>query len=192
MMEMIHKEINAHKEVVEKTLEHLQSHIYTACIIATETLKNGNKILLFGNGGSAADAQHIAAELSGRYKSERRGLSGIALTTDTSVLTAVGNDFGFDKIYERQVEALARPGDLLIGISTSGHSKNVIRALSLGRNMGCKTIGLSGRDGGMMGEFCDVNLVVPSEDTPRIQEMHIMIGHIICQAIDDLYTVNKE
>jgi len=187
MMEMIHKEINAHKEVVEKTLENLQSHIYTACIIATETLKNGNKILLFGNGGSAADAQHIAAELSGRYKSERRGLAGIALTTDTSVLTAVGNDFGFDKIYERQVEALAREGDLLIGISTSGHSKNVIRALGLGRNMGCKTIGLSGRDGGMMGEFCDVNLVVPSEDTPRIQEMHIMIGHILCQAIDDSY-----
>ncbi|MBV5277884.1 MAG: D-sedoheptulose 7-phosphate isomerase [Campylobacteraceae bacterium] len=187
MMEMIQKEIAGHQEVVEKTLESLQSHIYTACIIAIETLKNGNKILLFGNGGSAADAQHIAAELSGRYKSERRGLAGIALTTDTSVLTAIGNDFGFDKIYERQVEAIAREGDLLIGISTSGNSKNVLRALSLGRHMGCKTIGLSGRDGGAMNEFCDVNLVIPSDDTPRIQEMHIMIGHIICQAIDDSY-----
>jgi len=185
MMNMIQSEMNAHKETIEKTIETMQSHIYTACIIATETIKNGNKILLFGNGGSAADAQHIAAELSGRYKIERRGLPGIALTTDTSVLTAVGNDYGYDRVFDRQVEALARAGDLLIGISTSGNSKNVLRALSLGKNMGCKTIGFSGGDGGAMNEFCDVNLVVPSDDTPRIQEMHIMIGHIICQAIDD-------
>lgn len=186
MMEMIHKEINAHKEVVEKTLEHLQSHIYTACIIAMETLKNGNKIFLFGNGGSAADAQHIASELSSRYKKERIGFPGIALTTDTSVLTAIGNDFGFDRIFDKQVEALARRGDLLIGISTSGNSKNVLRALSLGRHMGCKTIGFGGGDGGVMHEFCDLSLVVPSNDTPRIQEVHIMIGHIICQACDDI------
>lgn len=192
MMTMIHKEINGHKEVVEKTVECLQSHIYTACIIATETIKNGNKILLFGNGGSAADAQHIAAELSGRYKVERRGLPAIALTTDTSVLTAVGNDFGFERIFDRQVEALGRSGDLLIGLSTSGNSKNVLRALSLGRYMGCKTIGLSGRDGGAMNEFCDINIVIPSEDTPRIQEMHIMIGHIICQAIDQSFLETKE
>ncbi len=185
MMEMIENEMNAHKKTIEKTIEELQNYIYTACIITTETINNGGKILLFGNGGSAADTQHIAAELSGRYKSERRGLPGIALTTDTSVLTAVGNDYGFDRIFDRQVEALARKGDVLIGISTSGNSKNVLRALSLGRNMGCKTIGFSGRDGGAMDEFCDVNIVVPSDDTPRIQEMHIMIGHIICQAIDD-------
>jgi len=191
-MTMILEEINSHKEVVEKTLESLQSHIYTACIIATEALKNGNKILLCGNGGSAADAQHIAAELSGRYKVERKGLAGIALTTDTSVLTAVANDFGFERIFDRQVEALARPGDILIGISTSGHSKNVVRALSLARNMGCRTIGLSGRDGGVMSEFCDVNIIVPSMDTARIQEMHIMIGHIICQAIDMWSQTNKE
>lgn len=192
MMEMIQHEINAHKEVVEKTLESLQSHIYTACIIATEALNAGNKILLCGNGGSAADAQHIAAELSGRYKIERKGLAGIALTTDTSVLTAVGNDFGFDRIFDRQVEALARTGDVLMGISTSGHSKNVVRALSLARNMGCRTIGLSGRDGGVMSEFCDINIIVPSDDTARIQEMHIMIGHIICQAIDMWSQTNKE
>jgi len=192
MMQMILQEINSHKEVVEKTLESLQSHIYTACIIATEALKNGNKILLCGNGGSAADAQHIAAELSGRYKVERKGLAGIALTTDTSVLTAVANDFGFERIFDRQVEALARPGDILIGISTSGHSKNVVRALSLARNMGCRTIGLSGRDGGVMSEFCDINIIVPSMDTARIQEMHIMIGHIICQAIDMSSQTNKE
>jgi len=184
MMEMIHQEIDAHKKVVDQTLEHLQSYIYTACIIATQTLKNGNKILLFGNGGSAACAQHIAAELSGRYKCDRRGLAGIALNTDTSVLTSIGNDFGFDRIFDRQIEAIARSGDLLIGISTSGNSKNVLRALSLGRNMGCKTIGLGGRDGGAMGEFCDVNLIVPSYDTPRIQEMHSLIGHIIAQACD--------
>lgn len=191
-MEMIHKEINAHKEALEKTVECLQSHIYTACVIATETIKKGNKILIFGNGGSAADAQHIAAELSGRYKCERRGLPAIALTTDTSVLTAVGNDFGFDRIFDRQVEALAQKGDLLIGISTSGCSKNVLRALSLGQHMGCKTIGFSGRDGGVMGEFCDVNIVIPSDDTPRIQEMHGMIGHIICQAIDTWMSSEKE
>ncbi len=185
MMNMIQSEMSAHKQTIEKTIETMQNHIYTACIIATETIKSGNKILLFGNGGSAADAQHIAAELSGRYKTERRGLPGIALTTDTSVLTAVGNDYGYERVFDRQVEAPAREGDLLIGISTSGNSKNVLRALSLGRNMGCKTVGFSGCDGGAMSEFCDVNLVVPSDDTPRIQEMHIMIGHIICQAIDD-------
>ena len=184
MMNMIQSEMNAHKETIEKTIEAIQSHIYTACIIATETINNGGKILLCGNGGSAADAQHIAAELSGRYKKERRGLPGIALTTDTSVLTAVGNDYGYDRIFDRQVEALAREGDLVIGISTSGNSKNILRALSLGRNMGCKTIGLSGNDGGAMDEFCDVNLVVPSDDTPRIQEMHILIGHIIAQGVE--------
>jgi len=189
MMNMISSELNAHKDVIEKTIENLQSHIYTACVIATETINNGGKILLCGNGGSAADAQHIAAELSGRYKTERRGLPGIALTTDTSVLTAVGNDYGYDRVFDRQVGALAREGDLIIGISTSGNSKNILRALSLGRNMGCKTIGLSGRDGGAMNEFCDINLVVPSDDTPRIQEMHILIGHTICQAIDDSLTL---
>lgn len=191
-MEMIHREMLSHQEVIAKTIESLESHVYTACIIATEALKNGHKILLCGNGGSAADAQHIAAELSGRYKSDRRGLAGIALTTDTSVLTAVGNDFGFDRIFDRQVEAIARNGDVLIGISTSGHSKNVVRALSLARNMGCRTIGLSGRDGGVMSEFCDINIIVPSEDTARIQEMHIMIGHILCQAIDIWSQTNKE
>ena len=184
-MEMIQSEMNAHKSTLEKTIESMQSHIYTACIIVTETIKNGNKILLFGNGGSAACAQDIAAALSGRYKIQKRGLPGIALTTDTSVLTAVSNDYGYDRVYERQVEALAREGDLLIGISTSGNSKNVLRALSLGKNMGCKTVGFSGCEGGAMNEFCDINLVVPSDDTPRVQEMHIMIGHIICQALDD-------
>ena len=191
MMDMIQSELNAHKQTIEKTIETMQNHIYAACIIATEAIRNGNKILLFGNGGSAADAQHIAAELSGRYKIERRGLAGLALTTDTSVLTSIGNDCGYERVFDRQVEALASKGDLLIGISTSGNSKNVLRALNLGRNMGCKTIGFSGGDGGAMGEFCDINLTVPSYDTPRIQEMHILIGHIICQAIDDSLEVQS-
>lgn len=184
MMEMIRSEMLLHQEVVAKSMESLQSQIYTACIIVSEAIKNGHKLLLCGNGGSAADAQHIAAELSGRYKIERRGLPAIALTTDTSVLTAVGNDYGFDRVFDRQVEALAINGDVLIGISTSGHSKNVVRALALARAMGCKTIGLSGRDGGVMSEFCDINIIVPSNDTPRIQEMHSLIGHILCQGID--------
>ncbi len=181
---MIGQELRSHQEIFERTVEALENHIYTGSVIVTETLKNGNKILLFGNGGSAADAQHIAAELTGRYKVNRRGLPAIALTTDTSALTAIANDFGFKHIFSRQVEALAKEGDLLIGISTSGNSKNVIKALKLGREMGCKTIGLSGHDGGKMNAFCDLNIVVPSENTPRIQEMHIMIGHILCQAVD--------
>ncbi len=186
MIKMINEEIKDHIEAVHKTFDTLQSYIYTACIISTECLKNGGKILIFGNGGSAADAQHIAAELTGRYKSERRGLPAIALTTDTSALTAIGNDFGYSKVFQRQVEALANKEDLLIGISTSGNSENVVKALTLGKEIGCKTIGLSGRDGGKMDEVCDINIIVPSNDTPRIQEMHILIGHIICQSIDDL------
>lgn len=185
MLEMIQKELLSHKETIEKVIENLRHHILTACIIATETLRAGNKILLFGNGGSAADAQHIAAELTGRYKKERRGLPAIALTTDTSALTAIANDYGYAYVFARQVEALAQKGDLLIGISTSGNSENVLKALEAGKSMGCKTIGLAGRDGGKMGALCDLAIIVPSEDTPRIQEMHILIGHIICQAIDE-------
>ena len=184
MMEMIEGEMRAHQEVISRCLDELQSYIYTACILSMETMKSGKKILIFGNGGSAADAQHIAAELVGRYKTDRRGLPAIALTTDTSALTAIANDFGYKRVFERQVEALANEGDLLIALSTSGNSSNVNRALKLGREMGCKTIGLSGKEGGKMNALCDLNIVVPSEDTPRIQEMHIMIGHILCQAID--------
>jgi len=182
---MIQKELEAHKKTIEKTIEVMIPSIETASKLAIETLQNGNKILLCGNGGSAADAQHIAAELTGRYKTERRGLAGIALTTDTSALTAIANDYGYDRVFDRQVEALAREGDLIIGISTSGNSANIISAFRVARELGCKTIGLSGRDGGEMNNFCDLNLIVPSDDTPRIQEMHILIGHTICQAIDD-------
>lgn len=186
-MDMIISELEGHRKVLEATIEDMQSYIYTAGMITTETLKNGGKILIFGNGGSAADAQHIAAELTGRYKTERKGLPAIALTTDTSALTAISNDFGYEAVFARQVEALANEGDLLIGISTSGNSENVNKALALGKELGCKTIGLSGKEGGAMSDHCDLNIIVPSHNTPRIQEMHILIGHIICQAVDDTF-----
>ena len=185
MKQAIKDEFISHLETINKVIDSMEEKLEVASLLAVETLRNGNKILLCGNGGSAADAQHIAAELTGRYKTERRGLPGIALTTDTSALTAIGNDYGYDRVFDRQVEALANKGDLLIGISTSGNSKNIINALKVAREMGCKTLGLSGRDGGAMNELCDVNLVVPSNNTPRIQEMHILFGHTICQIIDN-------
>ena len=185
MLKMIENELQAHKATIEKTIEQMIPQIEEASKMLVETLKNGNKVLLCGNGGSASDAQHISAELVGRYKNERRGLPAIALTTDTSALTAIGNDYGFDRIFDRQVEALVNEGDLLIGISTSGNSLNVLSALLLAKEMGAKTLGLSGKGGGKLNYACDVNLVIPSEDTPRIQEMHILIGHILCQGVDD-------
>ena len=183
---MIKSELEGHLATIKATFA-LEADIKKACETAVATLKTGGKILLCGNGGSAADAQHIAAELTGRYKTERGALAGIALTTDTSALTAIGNDYGYEFVFSRQLEALGREGDLLIAISTSGNSGNVVKALELARKIGIKTIGLSGRTGGAMNELCELNLVVPSNDTPRIQEMHIMIGHIICQAIDDAF-----
>ena len=185
MINTIQEEFNSHLETIKKVIDLSGEDLQKASALAVETLKAGNKILIFGNGGSAADAQHIAAELTGRYKTERKGLPGIALTTDTSALTAIGNDYGYDRVFDRQVESLANNGDLLLGISTSGNSKNVVNALKLGLDMGCKTIGFSGRDGGAMNDVCDINLVVPSDNTPRIQEMHILFGHTICQIIDN-------
>jgi len=184
MLKMIQKELQAHKVTIKKTTDAMIPDILKATELVVSTLQNGNKVLLCGNGGSAADAQHIAAELTGRYKNERRGLPGIALTTDTSALTAISNDFGYDRVFDRQVEALANEGDLLIGISTSGNSENILSALSTAKEFGCQTLGLSGRNGGKMNELCNINLAVPSNDTPRIQEMHILIGHILCQAVD--------
>ncbi len=184
MKPVIETEFGNHLQTFEKSREALLPDIERACETAINTLEKGNKILIFGNGGSAADAQHIAAELTGRYHSNsRRGLPAIALTTDTSALTSIGNDFGFEQLFSRQVEALASPGDLLIGISTSGNSGNVVVALEQGGDY-CTTIGRSGNGGGAMQQLCDVNIVVPSTETPRIQEMHILIGHIMCEMID--------
>jgi D-sedoheptulose 7-phosphate isomerase len=185
MIKVIETELNSHKDTIGKVIDLLQPDIEKACRLCINTLKKGNKILFFGNGGSAADAQHLAAELSGRYKKERKGLPGIALTTDTSVLTAIGNDYEFDYIFERQVEAIANPDDLLIGISSTGNSLNVLRAFAKGKSLNCRTLGLSGKGGGRMNGNCDLNIIVPSDNTARVQEMHILIGHIICQAIDN-------
>lgn len=157
MKNTIKSELQSHLQTIQTVIQTMEEDIEKASKIVVDTLKNGNKILLCGNGGSAADAQHIAAELTGRYKTERRGLAGIALTTDTSALTAIGNDYGYDRVFDRQVEALAREGDLLIGISTSGNSQNVINAFNVAKELGCLTIGLSGRDGGKFNNVCDLN-----------------------------------
>jgi len=183
----INIEFSQHQQVLNKTLEELYKEIEASGELIVSTLKSGNKILLFGNGGSAGDAQHIAAELTGRYKTERGGLPAIALTTDTSALTAIGNDYGFDRIFDRQVEALGKEGDLLIGISTSGNSPNVINALAYGKNSGMKCIGFSGKGGGEMKNLCNHNIIIPSDDTARIQEMHILIGHILCGIVDSAF-----
>jgi len=150
-------------------------------------LRAGGKILVCGNGGSAADAQHLAAELVGRFGHARRGLPAIALTTDSSALTSIGNDFGFDAVFARQVEALARPGDVLIGISTSGNSRNVIAAINTATELGVTTLGLLGGNGGLLKDLLDYSLIAPSSDTPRIQECHILIAHIWCAMIDDAF-----
>ena len=152
-----------------------------ACL---SSLAGGGKILFFGNGGSAADAQHLAAELVVRYRVNRRALAALALTTDSSVLTACGNDFSFDELFSRQVEALGRPGDVAIGLSTSGNSPNVLTALAVARDMGLVAAGFSGRDGGRMVGLADPLLVVPSDVTARIQETHILLGHALCDRIE--------
>ena len=184
MQSIIKKELNEHLTTLDATMKSIGSSLEVAANICIDSLKQGGKILIFGNGGSAADAQHIAAELVGRYKLERKGLSAIALSTDTSSLTAIANDYGYEHVFDRQIEALANPEDVAVGISTSGNSSNVINALQSAKNIGCKSIGLSGKSGGDMNKLCDVNLVIPANDTARIQEMHILVGHIICHLIE--------
>ena len=183
MKSIIENEFAEHLKVAQK-LSSLTDQVEVAAQLCIDSLQNGGKILIFGNGGSAADAQHIAAEMVGRYKVERKGLPAIALTTDTSALTSIGNDYGYDRVFDRQVEALANKVDVVIGISTGGSSGNVISGLQTAKELGCRLIGFSGRDGGEMNTLCDVNLVVPAEGTPRIQEMHIVIGHTICHLIE--------
>ena len=191
MQSIIKHEFSEHIKVSVETIKSIGKRIEIAAKICIDSLKNGNKILIFGNGGSAADAQHIAAELVGRYKTERKGLSAIALTTDTSAITSIANDYGYLHVFERQVEALANKDDVVIGISTGGGSTNVISALRIANDLGCKTIGFSGRDGGEFNTLCDVNLIAIAEDTPRIQEMHILIGHTICHLIELEFSRSK-
>jgi D-sedoheptulose 7-phosphate isomerase len=149
------------------------------------TLEHGNKVLLFGNGGSAADAQHIAAEWVGRFSRERRPLAAIALTTNTSILTSLGNDYGYEQVFTRQVRALGRPGDIAIAISTSGNSPNVCEAAAVAREMGLTTVGLTGSDGGKLSTAVQYHLHVPHKSAARVQEVHIMIGHILCELVDE-------
>jgi D-sedoheptulose 7-phosphate isomerase len=185
MQEIIKNEIEQHILAAESLKDQLMPLIKNVSEILIDTIRTGNKIILFGNGGSAADAQHIAAELSGRYRKERKALPALALTTDTSALTAISNDYGFKYMFSRQVEALAERGDAVIGISTSGNSENVVHAISIASNLGCKTIGLSGKGGGKLKDVCDLILEIPSDNTARIQEMHILIGHIFCEIIEN-------
>ena len=167
-------------------LEMYKDRIVEVGLIMAQALLDGNKILFFGNGGSAADSQHLAAEIVGRYKKERKGLPSIALTTDTSILTAVGNDYGFDVIFERQIEALCMPGDVAVGISTSGNSPNVIKGLMKAQDLGATTIAFSGKQGGKVVDIAHYSFVVPSYDTARIQECHITLGHTLCEIIDEV------
>ncbi|MCW5692465.1 MAG: D-sedoheptulose 7-phosphate isomerase [Pseudolabrys sp.] len=177
-------ELNSHRAVAGATQESLVqpfAELLAACIAS---IKGNGKLMFFGNGGSAADAQHLAAELTIRYKTERPAIAAIALTTDTSMLTACGNDLGFDHIFERQVEALGRPGDVAFGLSTSGSSRNVLLALKKAKSMGIVTAAFSGKGGGQLPGLAEHLLVVPSDVTARIQEMHITLGHILCAAIE--------
>lgn len=184
MNDLIQSEFFSHIDTAQATLKGLVSDIEKASAIMIKAIKNGNKIMLCGNGGSAADSQHFAAELSGRYLEDRDALACIALTTDTSALTAIGNDFGFEFVFSRQVEALAKKGDVLLAISTSGNSQNIINAINVAKSKGCVTMGLSGKDGGKMNDCLDLNIIIPSSSTPRIQEMHLLIEHILCNLIE--------
>ena len=151
------------------------------------SLRQGGKLLLFGNGGSAADAQHVACELVGRFLKERKALAAIALTTDTSILTALSNDYAFEQVFARQIEAVGRKGDVAFGMSTSGRSPNVVNGLQVARALGLKTVALTGRDGGAVGASADIHINVPSESTPRVQEVHLTLLHIICQLVEDAW-----
>ena len=183
----IKSEIEMHQKTVELFKGQCIPTLQKIAEICREALKNGHKIMLCGNGGSAADSQHFAAEFVGRFHKERISLPAIALTTDTSILTAVGNDYGYDVVFKRQVEGLGREGDVLIGISTSGNSKNVIEAFMEAKAKGIRTIAFTGEKESRSSEVADITLRVPSTVTARIQECHILSGHIICSFIDEEY-----
>ncbi len=184
MIESIKKSLLESADLKRKVAEELAESIEQAIEIICNSLKKNNKVLLMGNGGSAADAQHITAELIGRFKLERDSIPAISLTTDTSILTAIGNDYGFDQVFARQIESLGREDDVVIAISTSGNSKNVIEALKVSKKNKVLSIGLLGSGGGAIKDLVDIPIVVPSSDTPRIQECHITMGHIICDEVE--------
>lgn len=184
LMEPVKNLLNISAKLKQTVADTLSGEIFNSAQQIKSRLELGGKLLLIGNGGSAGDAQHIAAELVGRFKKERKAIPAIALTVDTSCLTAIGNDYGFDTIFERQIEALANKNDAVIGISTSGNSENIVRAIKKANSIGAYTIGLLGNDGGRLKEIVNLPIVIPSKDTARIQEVHITIGHIICEIIE--------
>lgn len=183
MQDLVRNTLEEHL-VVTRAMQSLETSIVDAGRMCADALQLGKRIYLCGNGGSAADAQHIAAELIGRFVGERRALPAIALTTDSSALTAIGNDYGYEQVFSRQIEGLAEEGDVLIAISTSGNSSNILRAVSAAHDRGARVIGLSGKSGGELNNTVDLSLVVPSDVTARIQEMHIVIGHLLCALVE--------
>jgi len=182
---LFHNELDKHEIALRQTREQLATPFADWVNLCRDALKQNGKILFLGNGGSASDAQHLATELTVRYVKNRPAMAAIALTTDTSALTAIGNDFGFEDLFSRQVEALCQKNDVVIGISTSGTSPNVVKALKAAKVIGAKTVGLGGRDGGVLPDLCDVSIIVPHQETARIQEMHITLGHALCQALEN-------
>ena len=184
MNKLFDAEFAEHLAVAEASRASLREPFVEICRVCTDALRSGNKLIFFGNGGSAADAQHLATELTIRYRTDRRALAALALTTDSSALTAAGNDLGFDRIFARQIEALGRPGDVAIGISTSGRSPNILRAFETSRDLGLVRIAFTGGNGGDAILSADYSLVVPSQTTARIQEMHITLGQMLCAAIE--------
>jgi len=183
-VEFLSNSLQEHLATIQNLLDSKLADIKRSGELICEALTSGKKILLCGNGGSAADAQHIAAELVGCYEKQRRSWPAIALTTDTSALTAVSNDLGYEQVFARQVLGLAQSGDVLVAISTSGKSKNVLRAAEVGRELGCKLIALTGATADPLGAMCDVSVAVPSSRTARVQEAHITIGHLWCEMVD--------
>jgi D-sedoheptulose 7-phosphate isomerase len=171
-----------------RTAERAATELARAALLVRDTLANGGTLFFCGNGGSAADAQHVATEYVVRYMKTRRALPAVALTTDTSLLTAAGNDLGFDDIFARQVEALVRPGDLLVIHSTSGNSPNVLRAAEAAREKGVRVVAFSARDGGALHHLADVSIVIPTDRTDRAQELHLCLEHVICEAVEDALT----
>jgi len=178
------EQTQSHIETANKTATSLFGEFETILEKCTKAINSGNKILFFGNGGSASDAQHLATELTVRFINDRAPIAAIALTTDTSTLTAAGNDFGFEHIFSRQVDAIGQKDDIVIALSTSGNSPNITKALEMARGKNITTIGFSGRDGGKMKELCDHILIVPSDITSNIQEMHILLGHMLCGGLE--------
>ena len=185
MKELIKKSIDNSIEVKGRIRETEIANIEKAALLIVKSLKSGGKLLVFGNGGSAADSQHIVAELVGRFKKERRALAAVALTTNSSVISAIANDYNFGATFSRQIEALGNKGDIALGISTSGNSLNVLEAMRKAKAVGMKTISMLGGGGGKLKGLSDISIVIDSGDTPRIQEAHIMIGHILCELIEE-------